>query len=128
MTDGAEYWVGRKWQNSHHALNPLVPEDFLHADYASVSGFFRVNETQMAAYHQLFSREAAATVTVLLPNPLNGLNTSGYQSGEHRILLLNVDSLMHEYIHALALPSASQALWETEGFARYSAMCWTARR
>lgn len=119
LTDGAEYWVGREWQDINRALNPLVTEDFLHGDYASTVDFFRINEVQMAAYRQLFACEDAPCVTVLLPDPLKGLNASCYQPGEHRILLLNADSLSHEYIHALAQPSAAQALWETEGFARY---------
>lgn len=118
-TDGAEFWVGRAWQDINCALNPLVTENFLHGDYASTAAFFRINEAQMAAYRQLFACEDAPSVTVLLPNPLNGLNASCYQPGEHRILLLNVDSLSHEYIHALAQPSATQDMWETEGFARY---------
>lgn len=119
LTEGAEYWVGRAWQDINCALNPLVTENFLHGDYASTAAFFRINEVQMAAYRQLFSCENAPCVTVLLPNPLNGLNASCYQSGDHRILLLNADSLSHEYIHALAQPSTTQESWETEGFARY---------
>lgn len=119
LTDDTEFWVGREWQDINCALNPLVTEAFLHGDYASTAAFFRINEAQMTAYRQLFSCEDAPCMTVLLPGPLKGLNASCYQSGEHRILLLNADSLSHEYIHALAQPSAAQELWETEGFARY---------
>lgn len=118
-TDGAEYWIGRKWQDCNHALNPLVTEHFLLGNYEETAAFFRINEAQMASYRQLFSRPDADSVTVLLPNPLRGLNGSVYQPAEHCILLLNADSLMHEYIHALAQPSAAQESWETEGFARY---------
>lgn len=119
LTEGAEFWVGREWQDINCALNPLVTEDFLHGDYASAAAFFRINEEQMAAYRQLFSCEDAPCVTVVLPGPLKGLSASCYQPGEHRILLLNADSLSHEYIHALAQPSTTQEVWETEGFARY---------
>lgn len=120
LADGAEFYVGRDWQDAHYTLNPLVTEHFLHEDYASVREFFLINETQMAQYRQLFSAAGPwKDVTVLLLNPQQKVNTSCYQTVEHCILLLNVDSLMHEYIHALLRPRSTQQLWETEGIARY---------
>lgn len=120
LTDGAEFYVGREWRDAHHALNPLVTERFLHEDYASVREFFLINETQMAQYRQLFAAAGPwKNVTVLMLNPQEKVNTSCYQTVEHCILLLNVDSLMHEYIHALMRVRSTQQLWETEGIARY---------
>lgn len=118
--EGAAFYVGREWQDANHALNPLVTEDFLRADYASVREFFHVSEAQMAQYRQLLAAAGPwEDVTVLLLNPQQRTNTSRYLSAEHSILLLNVDSLAHEYIHALMQPRPSQTLWEIEGFARY---------
>lgn len=118
--EGATFYVGRDWQDANHALNPLVSKGFLRADYASVRMFFCINEAQMAQYRQLFA--AAGTrgdVTVLLLNPQRRTNVSRYLSAENYILLLNVDSLPHEYVHALMQSRPSQTLWEIEGFARY---------
>ena len=118
--EGAEFYVGRGWQDANYAHNPLVTEKFLREDYAAVRRFFCTNERQMAQYRQLFAVAGPwKDVTVLLPNPQRQISTSCYQPTLHRILLLNVDSLMHEYIHALMPLRLSQALWESEGFARY---------
>lgn len=119
-SEQAEFWIGREWRDANHALNPLVSENFLHDCYGEVRQFFQVNEKQMKQYCQLFCIEETDTsLQVLLPNPLRGLSNSCYQSSEHRILLLNVDSLMHEYIHALTRLVGTDSLWKTEGFARY---------
>lgn len=118
--EGAEFYVGRGWQDANYARNPLVTEKFLREDYAAVRRFFLTNERQMAQYRQLLAAAGPwKDVTVLLPNPQRQINTSCYQPTLHRILLLNVDSLMHEYIHALMPLRLSQPLWESEGFARY---------
>lgn len=118
--EGAAFYVGREWQDANHALNPLVSENFLREDYASVRTFFCINELQMAQYRQLFAATGPREeVSVLLLNPQRKINTSYYNSTEHTILMLNVDSMMHEYIHALMQPRPTQTLWETEGIARY---------
>lgn len=120
QVEGAVFHVGREWQDANHALNPLVSENFLHEDYASVRTFFCINELQMAQYRQLFATNGPwEDVAVLLLNPQRRTNTSRYLLAEHSILLLNVDSLTHEYIHALMQPRPTQTLWETEGIARY---------
>jgi len=115
---GGDVWVGQEWQDSMWQKNPLVTENFLHNSYGQVREFFCVNEVQMAAYRQLFGADKEP-VTIILPNPMPGLGNSCYQAGQHQILLLSVDSLTHEYIHALALPEGKADLWETEGLARY---------
>lgn len=120
QVDGAIFHVGREWQDLNQELNPLVSENFLHEDYAAVRDFFRINEAQMAQYRQLFATEGSrGAVTVLLLNPQKKTNISCYLAAQHRIWLLNVDSLMHEYIHALMPSRSGQTLWETEGVARY---------
>lgn len=116
----AEIWVSREWQDQNWQLNPLVSENFLQDSYEDVRDFFLTIEKQMACYQQLFALdEYDDSLTVILPNHLQGVTNSCYQGGAHRILLLNVDSLMHEYIHALTKPNNSAELWETEGLARY---------
>lgn len=120
QVDGAIFYVGREWQDVNHALNPLVSENFLHEEYDAVRRFFSVNEVQMARYRQLFAvPDYRGDVTVLLLNPQRQINTSYYKSTEHMILMLNVNSIMHEYIHSLVQPRPDQMLWETEGFAHY---------
>lgn len=121
QTEGASYRVGREWQDLNHGLNPLVSENFLHEDYAAVRDFFRINEMQMAQYRALCASAGpwAEDVEVLLLNPQQKTNVSRYMAAKKQIWLLNVDSLMHEYIHALMPSRSGQTLWETEGVARY---------
>ena len=121
QVDGAVFYVGREWQDLNHELNPLVSENFLHEDYAAVRDFFRINEAQMAQYRQLFATVGPweDDVEVLLLNPQRKTTTSCYWAAQHSIWLLNVNSLMHEYIHSLMPSRSTQTLWETEGIARY---------
>lgn len=118
LADG-EMYVHRDWQDRFWQLNPLVTEHFLREDYAAVRAFVLTNERQMALYRVLMGTEADDGLKIILPGAQPGVSTSCYQPGEVRILLLNVDSLMHEYIHALLKPREGQPLWETEGAARY---------
>lgn len=119
--EGASFRVGLEWQDLNHELNPLVSETFLHEDYAAVRDFFCINESQMALYRQLCASAGPweNNVEVLLLNPQRKTTTSRYLAAENRIWLLNVDSLTHEYIHALMPSRSGQTLWETEGIARY---------
>ncbi len=120
MLDGAIFHVGREFQDVNHEINPLVSERFLHEEYADVRMFFSINEEQMAQYRRLLTVPGyRGDVTVLLLNPQRMINTSYYKSNEHMILMLNINSIMHEYIHSLMQPRPTQSLWETEGFATY---------
>lgn len=114
------FYIGTDWTDANAALNPLVTENFLHSNYAETKAFFERNLEQMQSYQELFGLgDYDNELTVIFPNSRSGSQYSYYQSGLHRIIVYNVDSLMHEYIHALTKPSTSQKLWETEGFARY---------
>lgn len=74
----------------------------------------------MSSYQELFNLDSYDNeLKIIFPNSKSNSKYSYYQSGLHRLIVYNVDSLMHEYIHALTKPRTSQALWETEGFARY---------
>lgn len=114
------FYVGTDWTDANTALNPLVTENFLHGNYAETKAFFERNLEQMQSYQELFGLgDYDNELTVIFPNSRSGSQYSYYQSELHQMIVYNVDSLMHEYIHALTKPSASQELWETEGFARY---------
>lgn len=114
------FYIGTDWTDANAAQNPLVTEDFLHSNYTETKAFFERNLDQMQSYQELFGLgDYDNELTVIFPNSRSGSQYSFYQSGLHRIIVYNVDSFMHEYIHALTKPSTSQKLWETEGFARY---------
>lgn len=115
-----KFCIGKQWQDINNNINPLVSDNFLHENYPETKAFFERNLCQMADYQSLFNLDAYNNdLTILFPNSNTQSRYSYYQSGSHQIFVYNVDSLMHEYIHSLTNPSASQQLWETEGFARY---------
>lgn len=119
-SDFGTFYVGTDWTDTNAALNPLVTENFLRSNYTETKAFFQRNLDQMQRYQELFELgDYDNELTMVFPNFSSGSKYSYYQSGTHRIIVYNVDSFMHEYIHALTKPSASQKLWETEGFARY---------
>lgn len=120
QSDLGTFYVGTAWTDANAALNPLVTENFLHGNYAETKAFFQRNLDQMQSYQELFELgDYDNELTVVFPNFRAASKYSYYQSGPHRIIIYNVDSFMHEYIHALTKPGTSQKLWETEGFARF---------
>lgn len=115
-----KFCVGTQWQDINNNINPLVSDNFLHENYPETKAFFERNLCQMDNYQNLFNLDTYNNdLTILFPNSNTHSQYSYYQSGSHQIFVYNVDSLMHEYIHSLTNPSASQQLWETEGFARF---------
>lgn len=116
----ATFYIGTDWTDANKTLNPLITENFLHEDYKATRAFFERNLNQMERYQKLFDLGCYDNeLTIIFPNSRKSSRYSNYQSGLHRIIVLNIDSLMHEYIHSLTKPKTSQNLWETEGFARY---------
>lgn len=114
------FYIGADWTDTNTTSNPLIAEKFLHENYTETKMFFQRNIDQMRNYQELFDLgQYDNDLTIIFPNSRSGSQYSYYQSGLHRIIVYNVDSLMHEYIHALTKPEPSQNLWETEGFARY---------
>ena len=99
--------------------NPLITDGFLHSDYAETKAFFETNLKQMKQYQELFALDTYDNDLSIVFENTTLPQTSFYQSNIHTIYLKNVDSLMHEYIHALTQPKYSMKLWESEGFARY---------
>lgn len=119
------FYIGADWTDTNTTLNPLIAEKFLHKNYTETKMFFERNTDQMRCFQELFELENYDNdLTLIFPNSRSGSRYSYYQSGLHRIIVHNVDSLMHEYIHALTKPDPSQQLWETEGFARYFSYCY----
>jgi len=114
------FYITEGWVDMNAEYNPMISDGFLHADYSNTKEFFETNVQQMRQYQILFKLdEYNNDLDIVFTNPLDGSKNSFYQSSIHRIYLYNVDSLMHEYIHALTMPTTSMASWQVEGFARY---------
>lgn len=119
-SEPATFYIGTDWVDANLASNSIITDFFLHKDYAEAKAFFERNIDQMLSYQELFDLGSYDNeLTIIFPNYKVSNRYSYYQSGLHSIIVFNIDSLMHEYIHALTKPSSSQELWETEGFARY---------
>lgn len=120
LSEYGTFYLGKDWNDYNAADNPLVYENFLHERYADTKHFYETNLKQMAQYRELFSvGDDQDDLSIIFLHSRSLPQTSFYQSGTHRIYVQNVDSLMHEYIHALTQPRTSMSNWETEGFARY---------
>ncbi len=120
QSEFADFYIGTEWTDLNCDVNPLVSENFLHENYSEVKEFFERNLDQMLSYRELFALGSYDNeLAVIFPNAGKASQYSYYQSASHQIIVYNVDSLMHEYIHALTKPATAQKLWETEGFARY---------
>ena len=118
-TDLAAFYIKKDWVDMNAQYNPLVYDGFLHQDYADTKAFFQTNLTQMQQYQALFALDSYNNdLTIIFANT-NLSKYSFYQSNTHSIYVKNVDSLMHEYIHALTQPGVGMKAWEIEGFARY---------
>lgn len=119
-SDLAAFYIKNDWVDENQDLNPLVTENFLHSNYADVKDFFEINLKQMSQYQTLFALDDYNNdLQILFSNIKNLSRYSFYRNDTHTIYLKNVDSLMHEYIHALTQPDGTMESWETEGFSRY---------
>ena len=119
-SDYGTFYITKDWVDMNAEYNPLITDNFLHANYADTKAFFETNLNQMKQYQDLFNLDDYnQDLDIVFTKPISASKTSFYQSVDHRIYLYNVDSLMHEYIHALTMPAASMASWQVEGFARY---------
>ena len=119
-SDFGTFYIANDWVDIHAELNPLINDGFLHSDYLATKTFFEVNLRQMKQYQDLFSLDDYNNdLDIVFAKSMSDSPNSFYNSADHRISLYNVDSLMHEYIHALTVPTYSMQNWQVEGFARY---------
>lgn len=118
-SDLAAFYIKKDWEDMHAQSNPLVYDGFLHQDYTDIKAFFQINLEQMRQYQELFALDSYNNDLRVIFSNTELPQTSFYQGNSHAIYLKNVDSLMHEYIHALTQPKGTMKLWEAEGFARY---------
>lgn len=119
-SDYGTFYITEDWTDMNAEYNPLIYDGFLHTNYADTKAFFETNLKQMKQYQDLFKLgDYNNDLDIVFSNPISASKTSFYQSVNHRIYLYNVDSFMHEYIHALTMPTASMQMWQVEGFARY---------
>lgn len=118
--DLATFYLGSDWKDANSDHNPLVSDNFLHENYADTKAFYEINLQQMKQYQDLFALEDYNNdLSIVFSNSKSPSQSSFYQAVTHRIYVINIDSLMHEYIHALTQPKLSMDDWQTEGFARY---------
>ena len=119
-SDYGTFYIGKDWVDMCAEQNPLITDGFLHANYAETKAFFETNISQMKQYQDLFNLDTYNNDLAIVFSPKTSASQYSYYQGViHRIYLYNVDSLMHEYIHSLTMPSNSMASWKAEGFARY---------
>lgn len=118
--DLATFYVGTDWKDLNRDCNPLVSDDFLHGSYTDLKAFYEINLQQMQRYQDLFALDNYNDdLRIIFLNGKSLSQYSFYQPQNHTIYVMNVDSLMHEYIHALTQPKLWMDDWQTEGFARY---------
>lgn len=117
----ATFFIENDWYDENGERNPLTYENFLHQNYADVKQFFDINSEQMGQYRSLFGLEPYNNdLKVYFSNNKRRSQYSFYQRQTHAIYLMNVDSLMHEYIHAITVEKTpSNSSWRIEGVARY---------
>ena len=119
-SDCGTFYVSKGWIDTNAEYNPLIGDGFLHSNYTETKTFFQTNIKQMQLYQELFNLDDYNNdLDIIFTKPISASKYSFYQSANHRIYVYNVDSLMHEYIHALTMPKTSMASWQVEGFARY---------
>ena len=119
-SDYATFYIYNDWVDINAEYNPLIIDGFLHSNYADTKAFFETNINQMKQYQELFDLDYYNNdLDIIFTSPISASKYSFYQNVNHRIYLYNVDSLMHEYIHSLTMPTSSMASWKVEGFARY---------
>lgn len=114
-----KFYVGNDWVDTLYENDPLIHENFLHENYKEVKEFFEVSLQQMKDYQELFALNDYDNTleVVFLKSPT--LRTSSYNENTHRIYVVNITSMMHEYIHSITAVEKTTELWESEGFARY---------
>ena len=119
-SDYGTFYIAKDWVDMCAENNPLITDGFLHSDYSNTKVFFETNISQMKQYQDLFNLDTYNNDLAIVFSPKTSASQYSYYQGViHRIYLYNVDSLMHEYIHSLTMPSNSLASWQAEGFARY---------
>jgi len=119
-SDYGTFYIAKDWVDMCAESNPLITDGFLHSDYSNTKAFFETNLKQMKQYQDLFKLDSYNNDLDIVFLPKTSASQYSYYQGTiHRIYVYNVDSLMHEYIHSLTMPSNSMALWQVEGFARY---------
>lgn len=120
LSDDAVLYMQDGWSDLNIQHNPLVYDNFLHKNYSDTKMFFEINLRQMEQYRALLNLDNSETeLKIIFSNSQSMSQYSFYQSVTHKIYVKNIDSLMHEYIHALTRPQLTMESWETEGFARY---------
>ena len=119
FTDFGTFYIRNNWKDINTQYNPLVYDGFLHQNYADTKEFFQINLAQMKQYQELFALDSYNNDLSIIFANTNLSQTSFYQVNTHTIYVKNVDSLMHEYIHALTQHVSSAQAWKIEGFARY---------
>lgn len=121
-TDRGIFYICKDWIDHSIDYNSEVSANFLHEAYSDIRNYFTINLKQMAQYQALFGLASYDdNLTVIFTNTRTSGGASEYRLNGHTIYLTSIMDLMHEYIHALTIPSAVRDLdnWEKEGFTTY---------
>ena len=119
-SDYGTFYIANDWVDINAEWNPLITDGFLHTNYADTKAFFETNLAQMKQYQDLFGLDDYNhDLDIVFSKSISASNNSFYQNINHRIYVYNVDSFMHEYIHALTMPDSTMPSWKVEGFTRY---------
>ncbi len=111
------FHMKRDWQDVIYDRNPLVTENFLHEDYAETKKFYEINTKQMRQYKELFKLDSdVMDIPAVMLNAKESYTS--LKGAKSKIYIANVSSLMHEYIHALCMPTSLPDFWAVEGWAR----------
>lgn len=119
-SDIGVFYLFDGWYDRRREFNPLVSENFLHENYAEVKVFFEINLRQMQQYRDTINLYPYEEDIVFLLTDDPYLHVSYTDMRTNRMYMINVLSMMHEYIHMLTrMDNIEAEPWQTEGFARY---------
>ena len=116
------FYIYKDWQDLTWEINPKVSENFLHENYGEVRELFECNVHQMQQYQEFFGFDSYNNdLPVYFKNYRATSAPSIYNGRKHIVNLESVNSLMHEYIHAVMFGRFNDwgKNWKVEGFARY---------
>ena len=118
----ATFCIKNRWRDRLTLFYPDAYDGFLNRDYSRTNEFFSVQSRQMKQYQDLFGLDDYRNDLIIVFSHRE-VNASYYLSEHHYIEIVNITSLMHEYIHSLTISHLIDAAdinhqWMSEGLAR----------
>ena len=115
--------IKNNWRDRLTLFYPDAYDGFLNRDYSRTNEFFSVQSRQMKQYQDLFGLDDYRNDLIIVFSHRE-VNASYYLPELHYIEVVNITSLMHEYIHSLTISHLKDAAdinsqWMFEGLARH---------